>query len=166
MQQTNRPMSEAEMSENCCVLNVWTTGRNARKPVMLWLHGGGFDSGTSAWDPGMCLTRKDVVVVGINHRLNILGFLDLFPCGEKYKYSGNVGMLDCVAALQWVHDNIAQFGGDPQNVTIFGESGGGGKVGTQSHHHERYDSQCQHEGDDRRTGHGCAEGTGHRQEGC
>ena len=98
MQQTNRPMSEAEMSENCCVLNVWTTDRNARKPVMLWLHGGGFDSGTSAWDP--------------------------------YKYSGNVGMLDCVAALQWVHDNIAQFGGDPQNVTIFGESGGGGKVGT------------------------------------
>ena len=130
MQQTNRPLSEAEMSENCCVLNVWTTDRNARKPVMLWLHGGGFDSGTSAWDPGMCLTRKDVVVVGINHRLNILGFLDLSPCGEKYKYSGNVGMLDCVAALQWVHDNIAQFGGDPQNVTIFGESGGGGKVGT------------------------------------
>ena len=83
MQQTNRPMSEAEMSENCCVLNVWTTDRNARKPVMLWLHGGGFDSGTSAWDPGMCLARKDVVVVGINHRLNILGFLDLSPCGEK-----------------------------------------------------------------------------------
>ena len=130
MQQTSRPMSETEMSENCCVLNVWTTDRNARKPVMLWLHGGGFDSGTSAWDPGMCLARKDVVVVGINHRLNILGFLDLSPCGEKYKYSGNVGMLDCVAALQWVHDNIAQFGGDPQNVTIFGESGGGGKVGT------------------------------------
>ena len=97
---------------------------------MVWFHGGGFDSGTSAWDPGMCLAQKDVVVVSVNHRLNILGFLDLSTCGEKYQHSGNVGMLDCVAALEWVRDNIAQFGGDPNNVTIFGESGGGGKVGT------------------------------------
>ena len=141
MQQSNRPMSEDEMSEQCCVLNVWTTSIPRRpagaqlrpaplKPVMFWLHGGGFDSGTSAWDPGMCLAKKDVVVVSINHRLNILGFLDLSTCGKKYKYSGNVGMLDAVQALEWVRDNIARFGGDPHNVTIFGESGGGGKVGT------------------------------------
>lgn len=130
MQQSNRPMSEDEMSEQCCVLNVWTTNRKGKKPVMLWLHGGGFDSGTSAWDPGMWLAKKDVVVVSVNHRLNILGFLDLSTCGEKYKYSGNVGMLDVVQALQWVRDNIKEFGGDPENVTIFGESGGGGKVGS------------------------------------
>jgi para-nitrobenzyl esterase len=121
---------EDEMSEQCCVLNVWTTDLKAKKPVMFWLHGGGFDSGTSAWDPGMCLAKKDVVVVSINHRLNILGFLDLSTCGKKYKYSGNVGMLDAVKALEWVRDNISKFGGDPTNVTIFGESGGGGKVGT------------------------------------
>ena len=130
MQPSNRPMTEDEMSEDCCRLNVWTTDLNARKPVMFWLHGGGFDSGTSAWDPGMCLAKKDVVVVSINHRLNILGFLDLSTVSERYKYSGNVGMLDAVQALEWVHENIARFGGDPDNVTIFGESGGGGKVGT------------------------------------
>ena len=123
-------MSEDEMSENCCALNVWTTDLKAKKPVMFWLHGGGFDSGTSAWDPGMCLAKKDVVVVSINHRLNILGFLDLSTVSKKYKYSGNVGMLDAVQALEWVRDNIANFGGDPNNITIFGESGGGGKVGT------------------------------------
>jgi para-nitrobenzyl esterase len=143
MQNTwGRKLSEAEMSEQCCVLNVWTAPSNlpgktspkggARKglPVMLWLHGGGFDSGTSVWNPGMQLAKKDVVVVSVNHRLNILGFLDLSAASEKYKYSGNVGMLDVVQALQWVQKNISQFGGDPRNVTIFGESGGGGKVGT------------------------------------
>ena len=132
MQQTwGRQLSEDEMSEkNCCVLNVWTTDMKAKKPVMVWLHGGGFDSGTSAWNPGMCLAHKDVVVVSVNHRLNILGFLDLSAVSPKYKESGNVGMLDVVQALEWVRDNIALFGGDPTNVTIFGESGGGGKVGT------------------------------------
>ena len=133
MQQTwGRQLSEDEMSEkNCCVLNVWTTSVNCKpKPVMVWLHGGGFDSGTSAWNPGMCLAQKDVVVVSVNHRLNILGFLDLSAVSEKYKDSGNVGMLDVVQALEWVRDNIARFGGDPTNVTVFGESGGGGKVGT------------------------------------
>ncbi len=132
MQQTNgRKLSEAEMSEkNSCVLNVWTTDFKAHKPVMLWIHGGGFDSGASTWNPGMCLAKKDVVVVSLNHRLNILGFLDLSACSEKYKYSANVGMLDIVAALKWIRENISQFGGDPGNVTIFGESGGGGKVGT------------------------------------
>ena len=136
MQNTwGRKLSEAEMSEQCCVLNVWTnstlhTPHSSLKPVMVWLHGGGFDSGTSAWNPGMQLAKKDVVVVSVNHRLNILGFLDLSTVSDKYKYSGNVGMLDVVQALQWVQKNIRQFGGDPTNVTVFGESGGGGKVGT------------------------------------
>jgi para-nitrobenzyl esterase len=132
MQQTwGHQLSEDEMSEkNSCVLNVWTTDLKAKKPVMLWLHGGGFDSGTSAWNPGMKLAQKDVVVVSVNHRLNILGFLDLSAVSPKYKESGNVGMLDVVQALEWVRDNITRFGGDPSNVTIFGESGGGGKVGT------------------------------------
>ena len=130
MQPTGREMSKDEMSEDCCVINVWTTDRKAKKPVMLWLHGGGFDSGTSEWDPGMKLAQKDVVSVSINHRLNILGFLDLSACSPKYKYSANVGMMDVVAALKWIRNNIAQFGGDPNNVTVFGESGGGGKVGT------------------------------------
>ena len=126
-----RQLDETEMSEkNSCVLNVWTTDRQARKPVMVWLHGGGFDSGTSAWNPGMALAKKDVVVVSVNHRLNILGFLDLSACSKEYSQSANVGMLDVVAALKWVRDNIRSFGGNPDNVTIFGESGGGGKVGT------------------------------------
>ena len=131
MQQVwGKTLSEDEMSEKCCVLNVWTTDLKAHKPVMLWLHGGGFDSGTSAWNPGMKLAQKDVVVVSLNHRLNIMGFLDLSAVSEKYKYSGNVGMLDVVQGLKWIRDNISNFGGDPNNVTIFGESGGGGKVGT------------------------------------
>jgi len=132
MQNTwGKELGEDKMSEkNSCVLNVWTTDLKGAKPVMVWLHGGGFDSGTSEWDPGMKLVQKDVVVVSVNHRLNILGFLDLSTVSEKYKYSGNVGMLDVVQALKWVQQNIRQFGGDPDNVTIFGESGGGGKVGT------------------------------------
>ena len=132
MQNTfGRKLSKDEMSEkNSCVLNVWTTDTRGSKPVMLWLHGGGFDSGTSAWNPGMQLAKKDVVVVSVNHRLNILGFLDLSACSEKYKLSANVGMLDIVAALRWIRQNISRFGGNPDNVTIFGESGGGGKVGT------------------------------------
>ena len=126
-----REMPESVMSEkSSCVLNVWTTGTRARKPVMLWIHGGGFDSGSAAGNPGMGLAKQDVVVVSLNHRLNILGFLDLSTFGEKYKYSGEVGMLDIVQALEWIRDNIKAFGGDPGNVTIFGESGGGGKVGT------------------------------------
>ena len=126
-----REMPESVMSEkNSCVLNVWTTDTKAHKPVMLWIHGGGFDSGSAAGNPGMGLAKQDVVVVSLNHRLNILGFLDLSTFGEKYKHSGEVGMLDIVQALEWIRDNIKAFGGDPGNVTIFGESGGGGKVGT------------------------------------
>lgn len=121
-------------NENCLCLNVWTKQINDHKkrPVMVWLHGGGFTAGSSIELPsydGENLTKKgDVVVVSVNHRLNVLGFLDLSAYGDKYKASPNAGLLDLVAALQWVKQNIAQFGGDPDNVTIFGQSGGGGKV--------------------------------------
>ena len=116
-------------------VNVWTRGimDGKKRPVMLWLHGGGFHVGASN-DPmtyGEALAKKgDVVMVSVNHRLNILGFLDLSACGEKYAQSANVGMLDIVKALDWIHKNIENFGGDPSDVTIVGESGGGGKVGT------------------------------------
>lgn len=122
------------MNENCQSLNIWTQKVNdgKKRPVMVWLHGGGFTAGSSIELPsydGESLARKgDVVVVSLNHRLNVLGFLDLSAYGEKYKSSANAGLLDLVAALQWVKENIAQFGGDPANVTIFGQSGGGGKV--------------------------------------
>lgn len=131
MQSTRGEMPEDKMSEkNSSVINVWTTDTKAKKPVMLWIHGGGFDSGSAQGSPGMGLAKKDVVLVSLNHRLNILGFLDLSQFGEKYRYSANAGMLDIVYALQWIQDNIRNFGGDPDNVTIFGESGGGGKVAT------------------------------------
>lgn len=116
-------------------VNVWTQGLSdgKKRPVMLWLHGGGFQVGSSN-DPmtyGKALAKKgDVVIVSVNHRLNILGFLDLSACGPKYAQSANVGMLDIVKALEWIRRNIANFGGNPSDVTIFGESGGGGKVGT------------------------------------
>ncbi len=116
-------------------VNVWTQGISdgKKRPVMLWLHGGGFHVGASN-DPmtyGKALAKKgDVVFVSVNHRLNILGFLDLSACGEKYAQSANVGMLDIVKALEWIKTNIENFGGNPSDVTILGESGGGGKVGT------------------------------------
>ena len=121
-------------NENCQTLNVWTTGihDNKKRPVMVWFHGGGFTAGSYVELPsydGENISRKgDVVLVSVNHRLNVLGFLDLSAYGDKYKSSPNAGLLDLVAALQWVKENIAQFGGDPDNVTIFGQSGGGGKV--------------------------------------
>src|SRR5215469_6023472 len=119
------------MSENCLVLNVWTPALNdgCKRPVMFWCHGGAFiaGSGDSPWYDGANLARKgDVVVVTINHRLGAFGYLHLG--GEQFEASGNAGMLDIVAALEWVRDNIAGFGGDAGNVTIFGESGGGAKV--------------------------------------
>lgn len=116
-------------------VNVWTQGikDGKKRPVMVWLHGGGFHVGASN-DPmtyGEALARKgDIVMVSVNHRLNILGFLDLSAFGEKYAQSANVGMLDIVKALEWVKKNIEQFGGNAADVTIVGESGGGGKVGT------------------------------------
>jgi para-nitrobenzyl esterase len=125
-------------SEDCLTLNVWTpavgpgTSNSTKRPVMVWLHGGAFayGSGNRAVTDGANLARRgDVVVVSVNHRLNIFGFLHLADVGgEHYAHSGNAGMLDLVAALAWVRDNIEAFGGDPGNVTIFGESGGGGKV--------------------------------------
>lgn len=120
--------------EDCQYLNIWTQSLcpNAKKPVMIWLHGGGFAAGSSieqqAYDGENMSKEGDVVVVSINHRLNILGYLDLSPFGEKYANSANAGNADMVAALKWVHDNIANFGGDPENVTLFGQSGGGMKV--------------------------------------
>ena len=108
--------------ENTCTLNVWTKDTKANMPVMLWIHGGGYATGHSSWNPGYGLAQKDVVFVSLNHRLNILGYMDLSSFGEKYKYSGNVGELDIVAALEWIRDNIKKFGGDPNNVTIMGHS--------------------------------------------
>jgi para-nitrobenzyl esterase len=122
--------------EDCLVLNVWTPGVNdgRKRPVMFWIHGGGFaqESGSWPWIDGAALARRgDVVVITINHRLNVFGYLHLGDIGgEKYAASGNAGMLDLVAGLEWVRDNIERFGGDPGNVMIFGESGGGAKVST------------------------------------
>ena len=124
------------MGEDCLVLNVWTPslGAGHKRPVMVWLHGGGYSTGSGGFTiyDGANLARKhDVVTVTVNHRLNVFGFLYLADIGgEKYAHASNVGMLDIVAALEWVRDNIAAFGGDPGNVTIFGQSGGGGKVST------------------------------------
>jgi para-nitrobenzyl esterase len=123
-------------NEDCLVLNVWTPSitDGKKRPVMFWIHGGGFTNGSSQELPsyeGENLSKKgDVVVVSINHRLNVLGFLDLSAYGEKYKASANLSMLDMKAALEWVKNNAANFGGDPNNVTIFGQSGGGAKVNT------------------------------------
>jgi para-nitrobenzyl esterase len=128
--------SNAVQGEDCLVLNVFTPGLNdgRKRPVMVWIHGGGYtySSGTTLAADGTNLARtSDVTVVCLNHRLTIFGHLFLAEAGgAKYADSGNVGILDLVAALEWVRDNIARFGGDPGNVTIFGQSGGGGKVST------------------------------------
>ncbi|HZZ69073.1 MAG TPA: carboxylesterase family protein [Phenylobacterium sp.] len=124
---------EPASSEDCLFLNVWTPGLDAKaRPVMVWLHGGGFanGSGGAAMYDGAALARKgEVVTVTVNHRLNVFGYLHLGEVfGADYVQSGVAGMLDIVQALEWVRDNIAAFGGDPGNVTIFGESGGGWKV--------------------------------------
>ena len=127
--------SHGPQSEDCLVLNVFTRGLNdgRKRPVMMWIHGGGYTygSGGSLGYDGTNLARsRDVVVVSINHRLTIFGHLYLGAIDRKYTDSGNAGILDIVAALEWVRDNISRFGGDPANVTIFGQSGGGGKVST------------------------------------
>ncbi len=130
------PPDTSPETEDCLTLNVWTPGLQsaARRPVMVWFHGGAFSYGTAnaARLQGSRLARRgDVVVVSVNQRLNIFGFLDLSAIGgPEFARSGNAGTLDMVAALEWVRDNIERFGGDPGNVTIFGESGGGGKVCT------------------------------------
>jgi para-nitrobenzyl esterase len=130
------PADASPETEDCLTLNVWTPGADnaARRPVMVWLHGGAFSYGSSnsLRLQGMRLCQRgDVVVVTVNQRLNIFGHLDLSQVGgAEYAQSGNAGTLDMIAALHWVRDNIAAFGGDPGCVTIFGESGGGGKVST------------------------------------
>jgi para-nitrobenzyl esterase len=126
-----------DVSENCLGINVWTPGYNDnnKRPVLLWIHGGGFTSGNSIEHPeyhGENLSRfGDIVFCSLNHRLGPFGFTNLEVIGgEKYAGSGNVGILDIVTALEWIRDNISNFGGDPNNVTIMGQSGGGAKVCT------------------------------------
>ncbi len=124
------------ISEDCLNLNIWTQGLHdgRKRPVMVWLHGGGYANGSNGVtvNDGVNLVSKyDVVTVNVNHRLNIFGFLTLSEIGgAAFEHASNAGMLDIVQALEWVRDNITNFGGDPGNVTIFGQSGGGGKVST------------------------------------
>ncbi len=126
---------DGQPDEDCLRINVWTPGTDNRKrPVMVWLHGGGFSAGSAqelkAYDGESLARRGDVVLVSLNHRLNVLGHLNLAAYGAQYAGAGNAGMTDIVLALEWVRNNIANFGGDAGNVTIFGQSGGGGKVST------------------------------------
>lgn len=120
--------------ENCLNLNIWTKSidRHTMKPVVVWLHGGGFFSGSAIGMPfydghNLCC-EEDLVVVTVNHRLNILGYMDLRKFGPEYERAVNIGNLDLIAALQWIRENITAFGGDPDNVTLFGQSGGGCKI--------------------------------------
>ena len=134
IEEVRATIPEHEVGEDCLRLNVWTRGLadDARRPVMVWLHGGGFSSGNGGYDiyDGHNLAKtRDVVAISVNHRLNTFGFLDLTEIDPSAGAS-NVGMQDIVAALEWVRDNITNFGGDPENVTIYGQSGGGGKVST------------------------------------
>ena len=122
-------------SEDCLVLNVFTPDASTatKRPVLFWLHGGGFAMGSAGepvYEGGVLAQRGDVVVVTINHRLGAPGYLYLGGFDPAFRHSGTAGQLDQILALEWVRDNIAQFGGDPGNVTIFGESGGGAKVST------------------------------------
>lgn len=127
---------QGPMGEDCLVLNVWTNGLKGgrKRPVMVWFHGGGFASGSgdyTMYDGANLARRHDVVVVTTNHRLNAFGYLYLAGLGNaKFANASNAGLQDMVQSLEWVRDNIANFGGDPNNVTIFGQSGGGGKVAT------------------------------------
>ena len=122
-----------KQGEDCLVLNLWTPATTGRRPVMVWFHGGGFASGSASYSiyDGRDLARKhDVVVIGVNHRLNVFGYLYLAEFGGKWAQASNAGMMDAVRALEWIKENIDRFGGDANNVTIFGQSGGAGKVST------------------------------------
>ena len=130
-----RGYSEQVPGEDCLRANIWTPeiNGNGRRPVMVYMHGGGFTVGCSndllSYDGENLARNHDVVVVTHNHRLNVFGYLNLAGIGgPDYAHSANAGMLDIVAVLEWIRDNIVNFGGDPGNVTIFGQSGGGGKV--------------------------------------
>ncbi|MBR1659532.1 MAG: carboxylesterase/lipase family protein, partial [Oscillospiraceae bacterium] len=123
------------MDEDCLNLNLWTPAADGgKRPVLVWLHGGGYEAGSAiehiAYDGANMARFGDAVVVSVNHRLNILGYFDLSDYGEEYANSGNAGGDDIIAALRWVRENVSAFGGDPENVTVFGQSGGGGKVTT------------------------------------
>ena len=128
-------LDESKASENCLALNVWAPAhahQSARLPVIVWIHGGGYGFGSAGaplYDCGEIVRGGNVVAVGINHRLNIFGYT-LVEGGDGGQFAGsaNAGQLDLVAALHWVRDNIEAFGGDPANITLFGESGGGGKI--------------------------------------
>lgn len=132
--QMRSPLADkGPMSEDCLRINIWTPAADgARRPVMVWFHGGGFEAGSGSqkvYDGTRLALRGDVVVATLNHRLNVFGHCYLGDqLGEPYAQAGNVGYLDLIAALRWVRENIAAFGGDPDNVTIFGQSGGGRKV--------------------------------------
>jgi len=126
---------DGKPSEDCLRLNVWTPALdNKKRPVIFWIHGGGFYSGSSyelmAYEGTNLAKRGDVVVVSMNHRLGPVGYMNLSEFGERYTSSANAGMLDIVAALEWVKTNVSNFGGDPSKVMIFGQSGGGRKVST------------------------------------
>lgn len=127
---------DGQPGEDCLRANVWTPGvrDGVKRPILVWLHGGGFTAGSGqelrSYDGERLARRGDIVVVTLNHRLNALGFLDLSKYGERFADSANVGMLDIVAALEWVRDNAEAFGGDAGCVTVFGQSGGGAKVNT------------------------------------
>src|SRR5690606_28526148 len=125
---------EPNQSEDCLFLNVWTPGVDAgRRPVMVYIHGGGYSSGSGSaalYDGTRLATRGDVVVVTLNHRLNALGYAYLARLADGFEDSGNVGQLDLILALRWVRDNIGAFGGDPDRVMLFGQSGGGAKIAT------------------------------------
>ena len=122
------------ISDHCQNLNVWTRDidPSRKKPVVFWIHGGGFNDGSSlehqAYDGFNLANEYDLCVVTINHRLNCLGYLDLSSFGEEFKRSVNLGNLDIIMALKWVRRNIERFGGDPDNVTVYGQSGGGAKI--------------------------------------
>ncbi len=128
--------SEGPGSEDCLFLNVWTPALDARarRPVLVYIHGGGFNNGSGSdplYDGSALCRRGDVVVVTLNHRLNTFGYLYLGALGDpRYAASGNVGQLDLVQALQWLREHAAAFGGDPGNITVFGQSGGGAKIAT------------------------------------
>ena len=128
--------TDLPQSENCLFLNVWTPSMDpgSKLPVLFWIHGGGWWDGASNelvyYDGQNFSTRQNVVFVSINHRLNVLGYTDLSAYGDAYRNSGNAGVADMVKALGWVRENISAFGGDPDNVTIMGQSGGGSKVAT------------------------------------
>ncbi|WP_367380916.1 carboxylesterase/lipase family protein [Stenotrophomonas cyclobalanopsidis] len=128
--------AEGPGSEDCLFLNVWTPALDARarRPVLVYIHGGGFNNGSGSdplYDGSALCRRGDVVVVTLNHRLNTFGYLYLGALGDpRYAASGNAGQLDLVQALQWVREHATTFGGDPGNITVFGQSGGGAKIAT------------------------------------